>query len=115
MSPDAWHQQVREMIEQIDLILGWVDGAEPETFAADTKTNMAVRMAFVVLGEASTRLPVNVRDAHADVPWREVRAYRNFVIHVYDRVDPAKMLVVARASLPALRRQLLSMLPDVGP
>lgn len=37
----------------------------------------------------NARLPQEVRDAHPEVPWRQIAAMRNWAAHVYDRVDDA--------------------------
>ena len=40
-----------------------------------------------LIGEAATRLPVEVRDEWPEVPWRQIISMRNWLIHGYDGID----------------------------
>ena len=43
----------------------------------------AVRMRLVEIGEAVARLSTDVTDRTADVPWRDIAAMRNHLVHQY--------------------------------
>ena len=42
---------------------------------------------LAIVGEAANRLSSQLRDAHPEVPWRYVIAFRNILIHLYDEID----------------------------
>lgn len=54
--------------------------------------------------------PEEFRTAHPEVPWREARHFRNFMIPVYMAVDPIRLYETARSDLPLLRRSLSALL-----
>jgi uncharacterized protein with HEPN domain len=40
-----------------------------------------------LIGEAATRLPEEIRNEWAEVPWRQIIGMRNWLIHGYDGID----------------------------
>jgi hypothetical protein len=49
------------MIERIDWILEFVREHDAESFRGDTRTWLAVQMAFVQIGEAASRIPDEIK------------------------------------------------------
>jgi uncharacterized protein with HEPN domain len=69
---------------------GFVDGMKKEDFLADKRTQQAVVMSLVIIGEAAAR----IMDKHGDfvasnpeIPWRGMRGMRNRVAHGYFDVN----------------------------
>ena len=106
MSREGWIDRLRVMIEDIERIRAFIGSMNRDTFAGDEKTVFAVCYAFVRLGEAVAHIPSEVIEAHPEIEWREVRHFRNFMIHVYIAVDPVRLYDTARADLPLLAPKL---------
>ncbi len=70
----------------------------------------AVLYEIVVLGEAARRLSQEIREAHPEVPWREIIGMRSVVTHGYDEVDDDELWQVIERDLPDLIAKLESML-----
>ena len=79
-----------------------------EAFVADTRTQWAVEMGLIRIGEAVNRLPIEVREAYADQPWRQIVAMRNFAAHQYDDLDPRRVWRTLTESVPEMRDYLVS-------
>ena len=77
---------------------------------ADLDTNREFRRALEpcveLIGEAATRLPEDWRASHPEIPWRQIIALRNVLIHGYDVVVPEVLWDVATGDVPRLRRTL---------
>jgi uncharacterized protein with HEPN domain len=64
----------------------FIDGLSKEDFLADKRTQSAVVMSLVVIGEAATKVMDHYpgfADRHPDVPWRSMRGMRNRIAHGY--------------------------------
>jgi uncharacterized protein with HEPN domain len=90
------------MVASGDLILQFAKGGK-RNFLQDIKTRSAIERHFEIFGEAATRLSTSFREAHPQVPWRTIVAFRNALIHGYDAVDPEKVWgVISTALKPTL-------------
>ncbi|HTV48059.1 MAG TPA: HepT-like ribonuclease domain-containing protein [Phycisphaerae bacterium] len=58
-----------------------------EKFNADAPVQSHIVRHIAIIGEAASRLPRVLRDAHPDVPWREIIDMRNIVVHVYHGIN----------------------------
>lgn len=110
MSPDLWRDRVRIMLEDIERIHRFIAEMDRDTFIANEQVVYAVCYAFVRLGEAVGYIPDEIREAHPEIEWRQIRQFRNFMIHVYEQVDPAHLYDTAKTDLPALEQKLQSLL-----
>lgn len=100
------------MVEDIVRARAFIQGHTRESFVSDEKTVFAICYAFVRLGEAVPHVPDDIRAAHPEIEWRDVRQFRNFMIHVYLAVDPARLYDTAVHDLPRLEEQLRAVLND---
>lgn len=98
------------MLEDIARIDTFIGDLDREAFIRDDKSVFAVCYAFVRLGQAVERVPPETTVAHPEIEWREIRHFRNFMIHVYLMVDPARLYDTARQDLPALAEKLTDLL-----
>jgi uncharacterized protein with HEPN domain len=87
-----------------------------DEFVADTRTQWAVEMGLIRVGEAVNRIPVEVLDRFPDQPWRQIVAMRNFAAHQYDDLDPRRVWRTVTRDLPALRSYLAdTVIPGLRP
>jgi uncharacterized protein with HEPN domain len=73
-----------------------------EAFSADDKTVYAVIRALEVVGEATKRIPQDVRDRFPDVPWRSMAGIRDKLIHDYITVNLEVVWKTVTEDVPAL-------------
>jgi uncharacterized protein with HEPN domain len=97
--------------------IAFTSGISREAFLADEKTQAAVMMTLIVIGEAATRIAAAAPDwmaSHPELPWNEMRGLRNRGAHDYEALDFAAVWVAVRRSVPELL-QALEALADEGP
>ena len=97
------------MLEAIHLASSYVDGLDELGFLADRRTQQAVILNIVVLGEAATKL-ANDHPAfvalHQDVPWQSMKGMRNRMAHGYFDIDLTIVWQTVKSSLPSLAARL---------
>ncbi len=87
----------------------FVEGMSKETFLADKRTQQAVIMSLIVLGEAATKIMdqhAEFANRHATVPWRSMRGMRNRIAHGYFDINLDVVWDTVQTALPDLLEQL---------
>lgn len=97
-----WRFRVRDILAALAAIARYTDGMSYEDFLADDRTRDAVIRNLTTMGESVRWIPGQVLDAHPEVPWQDMRAVRNVVVHEYFGVDPAILWETVRGDLPPL-------------
>lgn len=89
----------------------FVDGQSKEEFLVDKRTQQAVIMSLIIIGEAASKLmdgdPSFVQ-AHAEVPWQSMRNMRNRMAHGYFEINLDVVWETVQVWLPKLLQQLYS-------
>lgn len=84
----------------------FVEGMAKDDFLADKRTQQAVIMSLIVIGEAATKVMdgyVEFTQAHADVPWRSMRNMRNRMAHGYFDINLDVVWETVQEWLPCVR------------
>lgn len=105
---------IRDGLEAIDLIEQAASGLTVDDFAADRDKLDAVPYRLITIGESVRHLPESLQDAFPDIEWDQIRAMRNYLMHVYWGVEPAIVWQTNRDDLPPLRQALLSLASRVA-
>ena len=77
-------------------------------FDADEDTQIVLVHLIPVIGEAASGLSVDFIAQHPEVPWRQIIATRNRVVHGYFEVDLDILWDVAVIDVPQLTSQVLA-------
>ncbi len=88
--------------EEIERAQGFLGDMRFEEFVADKVTNYATVRALEIIGEATKRLPSEVRALDRDIPWSDMARTRDRIIHGYDKVDLTVVWETVRHDLPPL-------------
>lgn len=73
----------------------------------------AVVRNFEIIGEASKNIPPSVQHAYPDIPWKEMKGMRDILIHEYFGVDMKILWHATKKNIPALQKQLESLLKNI--
>jgi uncharacterized protein with HEPN domain len=65
------------------------------------------------LGEACRGLSPELREAHPEIPWPQIVAFRNVVIHEYFGLDLELVWVIVTEHIAALGQQLRSVVDSL--
>lgn len=96
---------------------GFVEGLGKAAFVSDKRTQQAVIMSLVIVGEAATKVMERYPDfvqSHVEVPWRSMRGMRNRIAHGYFDINLDVVWDTVQTALPALLEQLVSVRRDAS-
>ena len=102
----SYRDYLDDILRAIGEILSFVEDMDFETFRSDLRTNLAVIRALEIIGEAARYIPANERRRHSQVPWQEMVAMRNKLIHQYFGVDLEVLWRTVQEDLPSLRDEI---------
>jgi uncharacterized protein with HEPN domain len=108
--PREWRFYVEDMLACCDKVLAYTKGIDRAGFASDPMRYDATLRNLELIGEAATHVPVEVRVAATDVPWRMVVAVRNRLIHGYLGIDDDTVWSIVRDDVAPLRVALIALL-----
>ena len=101
-----WRFYLEDMIDFAGKVLSYTDGLDQKAFVSSGITYDATLRNLELIGEAATRIPEDVRNAHPDIPWRMIIATRNRLIHGYLGIDDDTLWSIIRDDVPDLIERL---------
>ena len=114
MSERRWAIYVRDMIECCDRILRHTGGLDREMVFTTDLVRDATLWNIGVLGEAANRIPEAVREAHQEIPWRDMIDARNRIIHGYGDIDDDVLWDIISRDIPELLPGLRALVENGG-
>jgi uncharacterized protein with HEPN domain len=103
-------QRLEDILESLDS-LPRIIGERTETeFLSDESTRCAVAQRLTVVGEAAARLSPEVKERYPAVPWVDVVAFRNMLVHEYFGIHWPLVWQTAIDHAPRLRTQIAEIL-----
>ncbi len=97
------------ILESSSLIRSYVEGFTKADFLADKRTQHAVILNIVVIGEAATKLSDEYPDfvaRYPDVQWKSMRGMRNRMAHGYFDINLDIVWDTIQQSIPMLAQQI---------
>jgi uncharacterized protein with HEPN domain len=108
-----------EFLDYVEDILDAMDKAEIlleevtyEQFVSDFRINFAVVRALEIVGEATKRLPMTLRDQYPSIPWKEMAGMRDRIIHGYDDVNFRIVWDTVKKRIPIVKPQIQQIITD---
>lgn len=97
-------------------ILSFTNGFTLEAFKADLRTQKAVVMSIIEIGEAATKIVASDPDfvaQHDGLPWAQMRGMRNRIAHGYFDIDLDIVWQTVVSAIPTLNQQAEALLDEL--
>lgn len=103
-------EYLRHIVAEVDYLIRQSAGINAERFMADETLQRAFVRSLEIIGEATKKVPDEFRAQYPVVDWRAMAGMRDRLIHHYFGVDYELVWDVVQNRIPALRRQIASIL-----
>ena len=105
MSDRSGIQRIEDIRDAVREAQEFAHGMSFDQFAADD---------VIMIGEAASRMPQEIRQRHDVIPWRLMSDLRNKIVHDYFGVDAAILWDTIQNDLPPLLPLLKQVLDDAN-
>jgi len=105
----TWHFYLDDMLEFARKAETYTRELEFEDFLNDSLTYDATIRNLELIGEAARNIPEHIRSKYPDIPWRQMMATRNRLIHAYLGIDDDTVWSIVTDDIPELIRALEKM------
>lgn len=110
MNGDPDRLRLRHMRDAAEKIVTFTKGLSADDFHADEKLQLAVVRLLEIAGEAANGVSDGLKDDHPEIPWSQITATRNRLIHGYFDIDLDVIWKIATTDVPALVSSLRAIL-----
>lgn len=104
---------LEDILERIQLTEEFLQPGRGQFFQSRMLQEAIIRN-LEVIGEASRGLSEECRTNHPEVPWKQIAAFRNFVIHVYWGIKLERVWEIVEKELPTLKLQITAILQSLN-
>lgn len=103
--PDYLGHMYKAAVDACD----FVEGLSKNEFLEDKRTQQAIVMSLIIIGEAATKVMdqfVKFTEDHPEIPWRSMRGMRNRIAHGYFDINLNVVWETVKTALPELQELL---------
>lgn len=104
-----WRFYLDDMIEFAEKVIAYTEGFDQAAFVAGGLNYDATVRNPELIGEAATHIPESVRAGNPQIPWRQVIATRNRLIHGYLGIDNDTLWSIIRDDIRPLLDKLAAL------
>jgi len=112
MSQHDLRVRLRHMLDASREAAALVVGRSRAEYDGDRTLRLALIRLLEVVGEAASRIPMEFRDEHPEIPWFGVVGLRNRLIHGYDDIDYDIVWQILTGDIPSLVAALQETIDD---
>ena len=104
-----------DILDAARAICEFTSGVEFDQYKQNRMLQLAVERALEIVGEAARRVSEAFRQAHSEIPWRNIIAQRNVLAHEYGEIDQERIWIVVTTHLTELIANLETLIPPLPP
>ena len=102
----VYSDYVRDILEEIHLVIQFVQGMTFDDFLSDRKTQRAIEKCLGNMGEASKKIPDSIRKKYPEIPFKQMSQMREIVVHDYDGINYMIIWETVIKEIPPLEEKM---------
>jgi uncharacterized protein with HEPN domain len=106
---------LHDIIEASKAIEKYLLNVEKSTFMASDLLQSAVLHKLMIIGEACSKVPKDLRDKYPKVEWKQIIGFRNIAVHAYFSVNLDIVWKAATVESKILSQQIAEILQNEFP
>ncbi len=109
----TYKDYILDILSSIQEVEEFTKGMTFEEFINDKKTTNAVIRSLEVMGEATKKIPPEIRKKYPEIPWKYIAGMRDKLIHEYHGVDLEIVWEVVKKEIPPLKPKFEEILMEL--
>jgi uncharacterized protein with HEPN domain len=102
--------RLRYMLDAASEAVSFANGKTREDLEPDRMLTLSIIKAIEMIGEAASKVSTEARQSHPEIPWADIVAMRNRLIHVYFDINLDVVWATITDDLPPLIKNLETVL-----
>jgi len=103
---------LEDIIDAIEKIEKYTQNIDFNKFSKNDMVIDAVIRNFEVIGEATKKIPAEIKEKYPEVEWKEAMGFRNVLIHDYFGIDIEAVWDALQKNLPTFKKHILNVFKD---
>jgi uncharacterized protein with HEPN domain len=101
---------LKNILREITSIPCLIRGYSKEKFLKSEKTQKAICMTLLNIGELTKCVSNNIKSTYNDIPWKEITGMRDMAAHKYQSLNMERIWTTVKIDIPKLKKQIILIL-----
>jgi len=104
---------LKDILVAMDAIEQFVEEVDFETFKNDDMMTSAVIRKFEIIGEATKKIPEEIKQQYPAIPWKDMSGMRDRLIHFYFGIKYELVWETIKKEIPKVKPSVKKVLDDL--